>query len=322
MRLNYYFHYWLFAKLDWYGDLLQEMPVRYVLDVMHCEKNLADSLLRMLFGETDTPSVRMDLENRRIRRHLWLRRIGDSGRLYMPDAPYVLSPADRHVFLETLRRLKMPKKYCSNLYSKLSSGKLRGLKSHDLHVLLQQVLPLCLRGIGDSKVVGLIMRISRLFRKICAKTIDADTEEQMLRDVTEIQCTMEKEFPPAFFNITYHLPRHLVQDLFLCGPVHTRWMYPFERWLKGLKGSVRNRAKPEGSMAKAYSIEEASGFLTEYMCEYTGTSRRVWDNTEDISMSEDVLEGEPKERPLTENERHWMHSFVLDNATHLEPWRR
>ena len=44
--------------------------MRYVLDVMHCEKNLADSLLRMLFGEIDTPFLRMDLENWRIRRNL------------------------------------------------------------------------------------------------------------------------------------------------------------------------------------------------------------------------------------------------------------
>ena len=283
--------------------MCQEMPVRHVLDVMHCEKNLADSILRMLFGEIDTPSVRMDLENRRIKKHLWLRRIGDTGRLYMPDAPYVLSPLHRQTVLDTLRRLKMPSGYCSNLHSKISSGKLRGLKSHDLHVLLQQVLPLCLRGIGDAKVVGLIMRISRLFRKICSKTVDADTEDQMMTDVSEIQCTMEKEFPPAFFNITFHLPRHLVQDLFLCGPVHTRWMYPFERYMKELKGSVRNRAKPEGSMAKSYSIMEASGFLTEYMFEYRATPKRVWENNEDLSMSEDVLEGDPKERPLSEIER-------------------
>ena len=69
--------------------------MRHVLDVMHCEKNLADSLLRMLFGELDTPAVRMDIENWKIRKYLWLKEIGSSGRLYMPDAPCVLSAADR-----------------------------------------------------------------------------------------------------------------------------------------------------------------------------------------------------------------------------------
>lgn len=58
------------------------------------------------------------------------------------------------------------------------------------------------------------------------------------------------------------------------------------------------------------------------MSEYKGSSKRVWENKEDLSMVEDVLEGEPKERPLTDQERQWMHNFVLDNATHLEPWRR
>lgn len=214
----------------------------------------------------------------------------------------------------------MPTGYCSNLYSKLSKGKLKGLKSHDLHVLLEEVMPLCLRTVGDPKVVGLIMRISRLFRKICAKSVDSDMEDEMMRDVTEIECTMEKELPPSFFNILFHLPRHLVQDLFLCGPIHTRWMYPFERWMKGLKSSVRNKARPEGSMAKSYAIEEASGFLSEYMTEYKHSTSRVWEIREDPSMLEEVLEKDPKERPLADRERRWMHNFVLDNATDLEPW--
>ena len=62
-------------------------------------------------------------------------------------------------------------------------------------------------------------------------------------------CMFEKEMPPAFFDIMSHLPYHLVEEVFLCGPVHTRWMYPFERYFKSVKGFVRNLAKPEGSIA-------------------------------------------------------------------------
>ena len=68
---------------------------------------------------------------------------------------------------------------------------------------------------------------------------------------------LEKVFPPSFFDIMSHLPIHLVQQLDICGPVHSRWMYPMERYLKRLKGYVGQRAQPEGSMAREYIIDEA-----------------------------------------------------------------
>jgi hypothetical protein len=68
-----------------------------------------------------------------------------------------------------------------------------------------------------------------------------------------------------------HLIIHLVEELDLCGPVHTRWMYPIERYMKALKGYVRNMARPEGSMTTWYTIEEALGFCIKYICEVTST---------------------------------------------------
>ncbi len=39
---------------------------------------------------------------------------------------------------------------------------------------------------------------------------------------------LEQEFPLAFFNIMTHFLMHLVEELELCGLVHTHWMYPIE----------------------------------------------------------------------------------------------
>ncbi len=48
-----------------------------------------------------------------------------------------------------------------------------------------------------------------------------------------------------------HLLCHLVDELDLCGPVATRWMYPIERYMKILKICVPNMARLEGySVAK------------------------------------------------------------------------
>jgi hypothetical protein len=61
---------------------------------------------------------------------------------------------------------------------------------------------------------------------------------------------LEKEFPLGFFNIMKHLLIHLVEELFICGPVHCRCMFPIKRCMKTLKDYVRTFARLEGSIAK------------------------------------------------------------------------
>jgi len=70
--------------------------------------------------------------------------------------------------------------------------------------------------------------------------------------LTKTMCVLEKEMPPSLFDIISHMPNHLMEELFLCGLVHTRWMYPYERYFKTLKRYVRNLAKPEGSISQGY----------------------------------------------------------------------
>ena len=135
-------------------------------------------------------------------------------------------------------------------------------------------------------------------------------------------CMFEKEMSPDFFDIMSHLPYHLVEELFLCGPVHTRWMYPFEKYFKSVKGFVRNLAKPEGSIAQGYQVEQALGFITKYMSDYNITTRRIWDDKEEPSMVDEILEGKGKPKLLSEELWSAMHAFVLDNLAHIEPFRQ
>lgn len=102
----------------------------------------------------------------------------------------------------------------------------------------------------------------------------------------------------------------------------SRWMYPFERYFKSVKGFVRNLAKPEGSIAQGYQVEQALGFITEYMSEYNVTTRRIWDDKEEPTMVDEILEGKGKPKILSEELRSTMHAFVLDNSAHIEPYRQ
>jgi hypothetical protein len=112
-----------------------------------------------------------------------------------------------------------------------------------------------------------LISLRRVFNKICAKIIDPTTMQVLREEVAETIFSIEKVFPLAMFDVMTHLVVHLVDKLDICGLVHTRWMYPIERFMKVLKGYVRNMAWAKGSMVNGYSIKEVLGFCTQYIQE-------------------------------------------------------
>lgn len=78
-------------------------------------------------------------------------------------------------------------------------------------------------------------------------------------------CKLEMIFPPSFFDVMLHLPIHLAQEAITGGPVQYRWMYPIERFLRRLKSFVKNKARPEGSIAEAYILQECVNFCSMYL---------------------------------------------------------
>jgi len=191
-----------------------------------------------------------------------------------------------------------------------------------LFSVIVQVLPVAVRNVLDENVRLAIIKMSRVFQKLCAKQVRKADEEDMMRNVVMATCMLEKEFPPTFLDVMTHLPVHLVQQLFLCGPVHCRWMYPIERYMKTLKDYVRTYAHPEGSIAEGYRMDDTLGFCTEYMKQYKGTTHRVWDAVEDAIMNDEVLPThDSKKRKMSEEMRNHAHVFVLENAACLQPWR-
>jgi hypothetical protein len=98
----------------------------------------------------------------------------------------------------------------------------------------------------------------KLFRWLCSKEIIVDDITYWEGEAAEILCQMEQHLPPTLFDMQLHLVVHLPQEVRLCGPVSSRWMYFVERYMGELKGWVRQRARPEGSMAQGYLGEISS----------------------------------------------------------------
>ncbi|KAL3698153.1 hypothetical protein R1sor_012229 [Riccia sorocarpa] len=188
------------------------------------------------------------------------------------------------------------------------------MKSHDYHIFMHQILPFCLRGLMSPDVSMTIMRLCRIFRRLCVKTWDPNEYSSLCEDVAVTLSLLEIHFPPSFFDVMTHLTVHLVEELEICGPVTTRWMYPVERYLGVLKRYVRSKARPEGCMAEGYITEEALGFITEYMEEFVPIKTRVWDAEEEEGVSGEVLQERGKVRHLAEWEWNLAHKYVLQNS--------
>lgn len=210
------------------------MLLRHNLDVMHIEKNFFDQLMNIVMdvkGQTsDTIGARKDMARVCNRRQLEV--IEDAmGNQTKPKAPYTLDKAQRKVLCEWIRDLKFPDGFASNLSRcvDLSAYKLHGMKSHDCHVFMERLLPVCLRELLPLHVWKAITEISLFFRDLCASTIKVTEMDRLHKNIAEILCKLEKIFPPAFFNSMEHLPVHLPHEAKVCGPVQYRWMYPFER---------------------------------------------------------------------------------------------
>nr|GEZ70604.1 hypothetical protein [Tanacetum cinerariifolium] len=66
-----------------------------------------------------------------------------------------------------------------------------------------------------------------------------------------------------------HLVIHLPLDAHEGGPIRPRWMFPREKFMKKLNSYVRNKAKPESSIAEGYVAEEALTFSSHYFQDVT-----------------------------------------------------
>ena len=117
---------------------MQRLLIHHILDMMHCKRNIYENMVKRIFGRNENLGSQIDYKNLKIRPELWLqnpRHYRDA--FFMPEGSYVLTTIERKEFLEIIKDLKTPTNYASNLTSRVSDGKLRYMKSHDFHILIQ-----------------------------------------------------------------------------------------------------------------------------------------------------------------------------------------
>ncbi|XP_061347422.1 uncharacterized protein LOC133292947 [Gastrolobium bilobum] len=241
--------------------------LRHNLDLMHIEKNVCDNIIFTLLNDAnkskDHMNARKDLQRMGCKHDLWPFENGK-----YPLAVYTMTNQGKKAFLKTLRNITVPDGYASNISRciDVDSMRLSGmLKSHDCHILMEQLLPLATRISLPDNVLSILIELCSFFKQLSDKVLTVSNLDNLQRQVVLTLCHMEMLFPPSFFTVMVHLVVHLVEEAKLGGPVHYRWMYPIERYLGQLKSYVRNRAQPEGSIAQGYLIQEILTFCSRYL---------------------------------------------------------
>ncbi|KAJ9545041.1 hypothetical protein OSB04_024748 [Centaurea solstitialis] len=130
---------------------------------------------------------------------------------------------------------------------------------------MQRLLPIGVKAYLDPAISTPIIELCFFFKQICARNLMMSDMKKAEKQLINILCNFEQIFPPAFFDIMIHFVMHLPEEAIQGGPVYMRWMYPFERYMKKLENYVRNKARPEGSIAEGFVADEALTFCSWYL---------------------------------------------------------
>ena len=184
---------------------------------MHIEKKVCDSIIGTLLnieGKTKgNLNIRLDLQALGIRSQLYS--IEKGNKIVLPAACYSLTLAKRKEFCKILQSMKVPNGYSLNISRcvQLNERKIYGLKSHDCHVLVQQLLPLAIRGVLHKNVSGVIIELCNFFKQLYSKVLSTYQLQKLENGIIVILCKLERIFPPSFFDIMVYLLVQMRQRL-------------------------------------------------------------------------------------------------------------
>ena len=154
----------------------------------------------------------------------------------------------------------IPRRYLDSKKQRFS-----GMKSHDCHLMMMQLLPVALRGIMDKHVCDTLLDLCNVFDVVSRKSISLKRLDRLKEEIVVILCDLEIYFPPAFFDVMLHLLVHIVDEIVDLGPLFLHNMMAFERMNGIVKGYVCNRARPDGSIVHGFLAEECILFCENFM---------------------------------------------------------
>lgn len=123
--------------------------IRWLIDPMHVEVNVAKNLIAHLYGNKSSSAIREDAKDVGVVKSCWTTRDG-----VVPDAPWALPRPILRRINGMICDLKFPSHYGAGFRGCTTGEEWTppiGLKSHDYHKLVQHVLPVVLRSCDENR---------------------------------------------------------------------------------------------------------------------------------------------------------------------------
>ena len=188
-------HNWTHICGLWELPYAKALILMHNIDVMHQERNVAESIISTCMDMTDRTKdnlkARRDLAQICKRPTLELTEAGGK-----PRAPFCLKPKEKKEVLRWMKKLKFPDGYAVGLRRvvNVKTGKLNGLKSHDYHIIMERLLPIMFRGYLNDDVWRVLAELSYFYRQLCAKEISKEMMERLEKAIPVLVCKMEKKY--------------------------------------------------------------------------------------------------------------------------------
>jgi hypothetical protein len=147
-------------------------------------------------GKTkDNLEARQDLRKMNLRPELHPF-TAENGKTLLPAACFTMTKKEKTDFLQVLHDVGVPDGYSSNVSRcvKLKECTIESLKSHDNHIIMQQLMPIALRGTLSDDVVRPLKALIELcgfFRDICSKTLRVEDLDRLENQIPIILCKLE-----------------------------------------------------------------------------------------------------------------------------------
>jgi hypothetical protein len=138
-------HNWTHISSIWELLYAKALIMPHNIDLMHQERDVAESIISTCFDVTDKTKDNMkprkDMAEICKRSMLELK-VSDKGHESRPRSDYCLKPDETKEIFKWLKNLKFLDRYAANLKQavNLKTGKLIGLKSHDYHIIMERLM--------------------------------------------------------------------------------------------------------------------------------------------------------------------------------------
>jgi hypothetical protein len=248
---------WKRRSVFWDLPYWKILGMSHCLDVMHITMNVCESLLGTLFNMPDRTKdglkARNDLMALNIRKELHLppaEEISKGKSCSLAPSWFTLSPNEVDQMFKCLLGVRFPLGYAGLISRYLHPNKkiFSGMKSHDYHVMMTQILPVAIRGIMEPHVRQTLTGLCNFFDVITRKSISVKKLGRLQEEIVTIINKLEMYFSPAFFDIMVHQLVHIVDDIKDLRPAFLHNTMALERMNGIIKAYIRNRAHPDGSI--------------------------------------------------------------------------